>query len=98
MAEDKKTYRFEELDDTTVRVSFLNGTAPYDITLTGVTWGMLEDILNVQEASADDPRAIIGFFNNHVQGGGNSIPLKHTMPLFQAIAEYMNQVMSAQKN
>lgn len=102
MPETKKeteiTYRFEDVDDTTVNVSVLNGAAPFEVTFTNVTWGMLEDIMNVQETSKEDPRAIFGFLNEHVEGGARSVPLKHTLSLFQAIAEYMNQVMSTQKN
>ena len=103
MAEPKKktkdtSFRFEELDDTTVKVSVLNGSTPFETTLTEVTWGMLEDILAVQETSKDDPRAIFGFMNDHIKGGARSIPLKHTLSLFAAIAEYMSQVMDTQKN
>ena len=99
MAEETKetTYRFEEIDDTTVRASVLNGSTPFDVTLTNVTWGMLEDIMNVQETSADDPRAIFSFLNEYVEGGAKAIPLKRTMSFFEAISEYMNQVMSDQK-
>jgi len=99
MAEtEEKTFRFEEVDDTTVKVSVLNGESPFDATLTGVTWGMMEDIMTVQETSGDDPRAIFGFMNEHIEGGTGAVPIKHTMSLFQAIAEYMNQVMATQKN
>ena len=92
------TYRFEDIDETTVKVSVLNGAAPFETTLTDVTWGMLEDIMNVQEKSKDDPRAIFAFMNDHIKGGASAVPLKHTMSLFASIAEYMAQVMDTQKN
>lgn len=94
------TYRFEELDDTTVNVALIgeNGSKPFEITLQNVTWGMLEDILSVQEKSKDDMQVVFSFFNEYIQGGGKSIPLKYTMSLFEAIAEYMNQVMTSAKN
>ena len=74
-----------------------NGSAPFEVRLTNVTWGMLEDIMNVQEKSADDPRAIFAFLNAHVDGGAGSIPLKYTLAFFEAISEYMNAVMNTQK-
>lgn len=92
------TYRFDEVDDETVAVSVLNGAEPFNVTLQNVTWGMLEDIMNVQEAAKDDPKAIFKFLNEYIEGGSRSIPLKRTTSLFRAIAEYMNQVMSDQKN
>jgi hypothetical protein len=94
------TYRFENIDDVTVKVSVLgeNGSTPFNVTLTGVTWGMLEDIMSVQETSKDDPRAIFSFMNDHIDGGARVIPLNRTTSLFAAIAEYMAQVMSTQKN
>jgi hypothetical protein len=104
MAETKEAqetiYRFEDIDDETVNVTVIgpNGSAPYEVTLTAVTWGMLEDIMTVQETSKEDPRAIFSFMNDHIEGGARSVPLKHTMSLFGAIAEYMNQVMDTQKN
>ena len=92
------TFRFEDVDDTTVKVSVLNGSSPFEVTLTDVTWGLLEDIMTVQETSKDDPRAIFAFMNDHIEGGARGVPLKHTMSLFQSIAEYMSQVMDTQKN
>ena len=99
MAESEETtFRFEELDNTTVAVSVLNGSEPFNIELKDVTWGMLEDILAVQDTAQNDPRAIFKFLNDYVEGGTRAIPLNKTMPLFQAIAEYMSQVMNTQKN
>jgi hypothetical protein len=92
------TFRFEDIDDTTVKVSVLNGSSPFEVTLKNVTWGLLEDIMTVQETSKDDPRAIFAFLNEHVEGGGKAIPLKYTMSFFESIAEYMSQVMDTQKN
>ena len=93
-------YRFEDVGEEAVNVSvtFSNGTPPYDVTLTAVTWGMLEDIMTVQETAKDDPRAIFAFLNEHIDGGARAVPLKHTTALFGAIAEYMSQVMDTQKN
>ena len=90
-------YRFEDIADTTVHVSMLNGSSPFEVTSTNVTWGLLEDIMTVQETSQDDPRAIFTFLKEHVEGGGRAIPLKYTMSFFEAIAEYMSQVMDTQK-
>ena len=104
MAETKEVqetrYRFEDVGEESVSVTVTgpNGSAPYEVTLTAVTWGMLEDIMMVQETSKDDPRAIFTFLNEHVEGGAKSVPLKHTMSFFGAIAEYMSQVMDTQKN
>jgi hypothetical protein len=93
-------FRFEEIDDETVKVAVLseNGSKPFEVTLQHVTWGMLEDIMSVQEQSKDDMQVVFGFFNEYIAGGGRAIPLKYTMALFEAIAEYMNHVMVAQKN
>ena len=103
MAENEEattTYRFENVDDVTVKVSVIgtNGSTPFNVTLTGVTWGLLEDIMSVQETSKDDPRAIFSFMNDHIEGGARVIPLNRTTSLFAAIAEYMAQVMGTQKN
>ena len=103
MAENEEattTYRFENVDDVTVKVSVIgtNGSTPFNVTLTGVTWGLLEDIMSVQETSKDDPRAIFSFMNDHIEGGARVIPLNRTTSLFAAIAEYMSQVMGTQKN
>ena len=82
MAEEKKAneikYRFEEVDDETVAVSVLNGAEPFNVTLQNVTWGMLEDIMSVQDAAKDDPRAIFKFLNEYIEGGARAIPLKRT--------------------
>ena len=94
-------HSFEELDDTTVKVtvtSNLNGSTPFQVTLVNVTWGMLEEILAVQGTSQDDPGAIFKFLNEYVEGGTKAIPLKRTMAFFQAISEYMQSVMATQKN
>jgi hypothetical protein len=97
-------YRFEELDDgTSVKItmpdaSALNGHAPFEVTLRGVTWGMLEDIMNIQETAKNDPKAIFNFLNEYVEGGAKAIPIKRTMSFFQAISEYMTSVMNTQKN
>jgi hypothetical protein len=99
-AVEETTYRFEELDDTTVKVTApnLNGSVPFSVTLVNVTWGMLEEMLAVQASSQDDPGAIFKFLNEYVEGGTKSIPLKRTMQFFQAISEYMQAVMQTQKN
>jgi hypothetical protein len=92
------TYRFEDVDDTTVVVTVLDLYTPWQATMTGVTWGMMEEIMNIQERSKESITPIFDFLNNHIEGGTAAVPIKHTMSLFQAIAEYMNQVMSTQKN
>ena len=94
------TYRFEDVDDTTVVVTVVgsNGSTPWQATMTGVTWGMMEEIMNIQERSKESITPIFDFLNSHIEGGTAAVPIKHTMSLFQAIAEYMNQVMSTQKN
>jgi hypothetical protein len=96
----KHRFDFQELDDTTVKVSVIgeNGSKPFETQLNGVTWGMLEDIMSVQERAKDDMKVVFAFFNEYVEGGGKAIPLKYTLSLFAAIAEYMSQVMDTQKN
>jgi hypothetical protein len=107
MSETEKTadisFRFEELDDTTVSITFVpgdivNGAQPYNLKLIDVNWGMLDDILELQETAKDNPRVIFNFLDDHIEGGARPIPIKYTMSLFAAIAEYMNAVMSTQKN
>ena len=94
------TFRFEEIEDSSVKVSVIgpNGSKPFEAQLNGVTWGMLEDIVTMQDTAKEDMRAIFGFFNKYVDGGGASVPIKYTMPFFESIAAYMNEVMNTQKN
>ena len=94
------TFRFEDTDIGVVQVTIIsgNGSAPFDVTLKNVTWGMLEDIMAVQEKAKDDMKVVFDFFNDYVEGGGRAVPLMYTMQFFEAISEYMNQVMVTQKN
>jgi len=103
MAESEVTetkFRFEEIDDSSVKVSVIgpNGAKPFEAQLNNVTWGMLEDIVTMQDEAERDMRAIFGFFNKYVEGGGGAVPIKYTMPFFESIAAYMNEVMNTQKN
>ena len=101
MAETKEeiTYRFEDIDDSNVKVSVIgsNGSQPFEAKLLGVTWGMVEDVMSMQEAAKEDMGAIFAFFNKYVEGGGSAVPLKYTLPFFEAIAQYMTEVMGTQK-
>ena len=95
-------FRFEELPDEKVRISFVNdgnGSAPYTFTLTETTWGMLEDIMAIQEtAGQGDSKPIFAFLNTYIEGGARAIPLRHTFNLFRAISEYLKQALAEQKN
>lgn len=98
MTEKDKAFRFEELDHETVNITFLNGSEPFEVQLNDLNWGLMDDIFRVQEEAESKPEVIGAFFNEHIEGGGKAVPIKFTMPLFQAIAEYMKQVMDTQKN
>lgn len=88
----------DESDAVGVTVVSSNGATPYEVTLIGVNWGMMEDITAVQNMAEDGPKAIFDFMHKHILGGTSAVPLKHTTSLFNAIAEYMTQVMNTQKN
>lgn len=96
--EEETTYRFEEVDATKVKITVLNGAEPFEVALTNTTLGMLEDILNVQDTSDEDPRAIFKFLDEYVEGGGRAIPINRMLSLFQAIAKYTEHAMNTQKN
>jgi len=96
------TFRFEELPDDQVHITFArddNGSSPYEFVLMETTWGMLEDIMAIQESAGDgDPKPIFNFLNTYIEGGTKAIPLRHTFNLFRAISEYLQQALAEQKN
>ena len=93
-------YRFEDIDDTTVKVFVPseNGSKPFEATLNNVTWGLIEDITAMQKKAERDMSAIFDFFNEYVEGGTRAVPVKYTLSFFEAIGEYMALVMNTQKN
>jgi hypothetical protein len=94
------TYRFEEIDDMTVNITVIdsNGSGPFALTLNGVNWGMFDDVMGLQEEVKANPRAIPAFFDQYIEGGARAVPIRRTLPLFEAISQYLNQVMTTQKN
>lgn len=75
-----------------------NGSKPFELQLNGVNWGMFDDVMSLQEAVKENPRAIPAFFESYIEGGASAVPIRRTVELFEAISQYMNQVMTTQKN
>lgn len=93
--------KFTRLPDGTIvgQAPAMDGLPPYNFKLQKMTWGLFEDIENMQNVD-DDKRmgTMLAFLTTYVVGGPRSVPLEHTRTIFEAITAYASLSMDSSKN
>ena len=86
------TVAFDERDDGSVVATFpsMNGSAPFDVHLQNMHWGLVEDLDQMGDGSENAD--ILGFFREYVVGGPRAIPFRCTLLVFMAIKAYIERV------
>ena len=88
--------KVDEKEDGSAVIEFPD--LAFSITLKELNWGLFEDIDRIQSAEGSDSmRAMVGFFNDHVEGGAKAVPIKHTGTAMNAVRAYMDHVNDSQK-